>query len=487
MQGQISIANLILQETGTYNTQVSRPYEAVVTGDALDQLGRRIEAASATDPFAKINGSLVAGMSHNLVSPSASWEKEIIIPNGWNEHRLRFLMEVHVTNNFGVEIYYFQGYTDHTGISLQGTIDPDMPFFINSYVLVNRAHDYSGLNSGGFRDVVARAEQVIDGRAQVAAPQQGYQAGTGALYALRPEDLFTGVHSNYLTEAMVTYDGATVLDTRIDHSKDIMSSRRMNGVPSSYLCRVIDNYRQASTLADYGNGQDDIYSRAIQTSYEGSPYDNIFIRRISEIQGVPCSSYFTMNDLAYIDSTVNQRTSYHTLQQTTRLHQVGDTDDNWKAATLETQLATVLTHAVSALMLSSMLIQVGFVITNMTIDGSYQTQLFPETQSISNVNNVQHHANFVQRLETEVMPDITMNGQIPVNVIVYSDLYGETEIQISLNGAPHQVYVTPSFCDALMSPVTTVNQNNYNGLISGIEEIINYCSPNSGGSNITII
>lgn len=470
MASQISIANIIIQETGTYNRQVSRPYEANTSGQSLDLLSRRVEDASRTDPLAKISSGLIAGISGSLITPSASWESELIIPNGWNERRLRYLAEIHVHNNFGTEIYFVQGYTDYPGISMQGSIDPNMVFFINSYLQINRAQDYSGLNSGGFRDTISRAEQVIDGRSHIAV-------GHNEVYGLRPEDLFTGVHSAYLTQGMTLYDNANIADTRINQANEILSSRRTNAIPSSFLCRTIDNYRQASSIADYGNGQDDIYQRAIQTAYEGSPYENPFIRALSNLQNRPCASSFTLNDLVVLDPTVNERITYQTLHETVRMHSVGDTNDNWADATLITQLATTLTHSVSALMLSSMFVSMGFHITNMTLDRQYQTRLFPNPQSITTSNSIQNHSNFITRLETEIMPDITMNGQMDVDIVVYCDLYGETEIQFSLNGAPHEVFVTPSFSDALMAPVITNNQNNYNTLLTGIEEIINQCAP----------
>ena len=474
MNTGIFIANLLIQETGTYNTQVCRPYEANTRGDVLDTLGRRIESCTQSDPLTKISGNLISGLSGNLIYPSANYEREVIIPNGWNEHRLRFMLEVHVKTNFGVQVYYFQGYTDHIGISLNGTIDPNMPFFINSFVQVNRSADASGLGMYGFRDVVAQSAQIIDG-VNYMSPQMYQQNGN--VYGLRPEDLFTGIHSSYLNQG-VNYDGINVInETRIGQAKEVFTSRRTNAIPSRFLSNVVENYRNATHLADYGNGTDDIYARAIQTTHEGSPYETPFVRALSDLHQVPCRSFFTMNDLVMLDPNAANQTTYQSLQQTVRLHQAGDTDSNWTAATMETQIATTLTHSISALMLNCMLVSVGFHCTNMTLDRHVETKIFPNAQGITNVNLQQHFFEFVRVLESEIMPDITNNGMFDVDIQVLADLYGETQIDISLNGASHEVFVTPSFCDALMAPVVTVNRTTFDELVHGVEEIVNTCTP----------
>lgn len=466
-QAQVQLAGIMLQETGTYNAQYSRPYVAKTTDETLNILGNRIGDVSRANPMAKISGSLISGLCGDLVVPAAAWDHELSIVHGWNEKRLRFSLEVHVVGHFGTEIYFFQGYTSHYGISLQGTIDPNMLFFINSFMRINRAQDFSGLSSTGFRDTIVESAQVIDGRIHA-------QQNTG-VYGLRPEDIFTGVQSNYMTNMHNTFGDAKIIDDRINKSGDVFRSRRSNAIPSNFLSRVVESYRSAATLADYGGGTDDIYGRAIQTSYEGNTYENPFIRALSTLKGIPNITSFSMNDLMMIDPTINTRTDYQKLMDTVHLHHTGDTDNNWGNALLETQLATILTHAVSGLMLDNMLISVGFHVTNMTMNMSLDTRLFPGGQAVTTADMRQYYANFVHRLETEVMPDITKNNMIPVDITVYADLYGETEVLVSIDGKPHEKYVTPSFCDALMTPVVTTNHTDYSGLVTGIEEIVNFC------------
>lgn len=474
MVKSMNVVRLFLQETGRYGQQFSRPYQAVTSFETLDNLNRRIEDVTRGDPTGKINGSLIAGLSAGLVTPSANWERELTIANGFNEQRLRFMLEVHVDNGFTTEIYFFQGYTEFVGVSYTGAIDPQMVFYINSFLRINRARDFSGLSSAGFRDTVTETAQVINGRF--------HSNGVTPVFGLRPEDLFVGVQSAYLSNSLQTLNEGNVFDTRVDRSTDIFRSRRSNAIPSNFLSNVVDSYRAASTLADFGQGTEDIYGRAIQTSHEASPYENPFIRAISDAKGMINVTYFTMEDLVRIDPMVTSNTHYDPVKETIRLTQPGD-GESWAAATLETQLATVLSNAVSGLMVDCMLVDITFSCTNMTIGSIPDTRII-FGQGVTTADMRQYYINFVTRFESEVLPDLTQGNMIPIDILVSADLYGDTKIELSVEGAPHVTYITPSFCDALMAPVVTTNANEYHGLIHGIEHIVKNVGESGYANNL---
>jgi len=486
MTPKFNIVGLMIQDTGTYSQQVSRPYQAVTQGYALDSLTRRIEDVSRNDPLAKINGTLISGLSTSLVSPVAAWERKLYIPNGWEEPRLHFALEVHLDTHFGTEIYFFQGYTEYKDVSLMsGHINPDMMFFINSFLRVNRSQDHSGLSSMGYRDVIVESAQVIDGQIHSMNYDMNQNLGMGhqSVYTLRPEDIFTGIQGSYLTQYAAGINEPNILDDRQDQSHSAIRSRRANGIPSNFLSSVVGNYRSASMLADMGQGSDDVYGRAIQSSWEGRVYENPFIHALSEMKGSPGGAditHFTVNDLSLLDPTIGQKTHYNELMPTVRLSSHGDTGNNWLNATRETQIATILTHAVAGLMTQNMLVAVAFSSTNMTITGEFHTEFMPDLgQAVTTADMRMFYANFQQRLETEVMPDLVTppgGGIIPIHVIVTANLYSETRIELSIDGAPHEIFVTPSFCDSITSPIVTTDINAYHGLVTGIEEIVNSCN-----------
>lgn len=468
-QPQIILASLTLQDSGTYNQQYVRSYEVNTTGEKLDILGRKIEEVTHMNPAAKISAGVLSGISGGLIAPAANWDHAIMVPNGWAEKRFRFSLEVHVSTYFGTEIYYFQGFSEAMDITLQGTINPKLTFFINSYLKIQRSNELGHLGAGGFSDRILESAQVINGRFHV-------QPNSQSVYGLRPEDIFTGVQSGYMKAGYDIAGAGQVMDDRINKSNDIFRSSRANGIPSNFLSKTVSGYRDATILADYGSDTEDITSRCIGNVHEGGVYQNPLIRALSNITGIPDTTYFTLEMLSRIDPTINQRTTYHRMLDTVRLHQAGDTNNNWGDATIETQMACILANAVSGLMLETMLVAVGFTTTNMTVNGMYDTRFMPGGQAVTTADMRQYFGIFQLRLETEVLPDLTQNNMIPISLSVNADLYGETVMHISVAGAPTETFVTPSFCDALMAPIVTTNQDCFNTMLTGIETVVNHCS-----------
>lgn len=466
MNSQIFVASMLIQETGTFNQLYARPYEAQTQNETLEMLTRRLESTMNGDPSARIHGSLIAGLSSGLVMPNASWERRLSIPNGWNERRLRFIMEVHVQAAFNTDIYYLQGYSDHVGVTLTGSIDPNMPFFINSYVRIGRSPDYSGM--GLTRDQVIETAQVINGQFHIT------DAVSGQVFTLRPGDLVIGIQSSYISE---TFDQGIspalgrALDTRNTGLPSTIRSNRSNAIPSNFIANYISGFRSAAYASEFGQGNDDVYSRAIQGMHEPSPYENPFIRALSQVTGIPNTTAFTMNDLVSIDpdAASSGRVSYQPARDVFQLHQTGQTED-WGGANLKTQLATLLINSVSGLMVDCMLKFVAIDTTTLTIDGQPCTRII-NAQSFTNLNLAAHFQRFIERFNTEILPDITFNGNIAIDALIAIDLYGQSTVDISIDGDARVPYAAPSFCDSIFSPVVTTNPSHYHGLVQGMEYI----------------
>ena len=95
------------------------------------------------------------------------------------------------------------------------------------------------------------------------------------------------------------------------------------------------------------------------------------------------------------------------------------------------------------------------------------------------------------RLEVEVLRGLSSNNMIDFEISMTVDVLGETHISISMAGGPKYDYVTPSFCDALMAPVLTNNNDNLRAIGNDIEQLVSnigtvYGAPqpiNSGGGS----
>lgn len=462
----------MLQESGSYNPMFSRPYQTHVTKENLDNINRRIDETRG----GSVTGALFAGVASDMIAPSATPGNEIPIPLSWAERRIRFMLEVMVTTPTSAEmIYYFQGYTSHLGVGQGGSVDPQMEFILNSFIRVNRANQY-GPYGTIVRDVVTESAHIVNGAIV-------NQVMGGEVYTMRPQDIFTGIQSSYLTSAYEHHNKHDTLhDTRVRMTGESLRSNRGNNLAGTFIAKVVDSYQTGKQMLDFGQSEQDVFSRCQNLSHEASAYENQFIRAISNIRGVQCSTTFRFSDLVALDSNVEHVTHYLTLgvTQSAQLHQHGQTSF-WNGTDRETLAATILSNAVPAVMMDLMLQKIYFRSTNHDIAGAVNTTII-DGKSMTNADLSMNFEMFKRRLEKEVMFDLTHGNQSLYTLEMSVDLYGETRISISLDSGPSIPYTTPSFCDSLMSPVVTMNKENFFGVVHDFEVLMNGLSTNTGPS-----
>ena len=462
----IHVARLILQESGTYNPLYSRPYQTHVEQATLDNLNRRIDETRG----GKITGSLFAGIASNIVAPSSTPGLEIPIPLSWTERRIRFVMEVHVTLPTGsTMIYYFQGYTSHLGVTPNGAVDPQMEFYINSFIRVNRSNQITPYGTV-LRDVITESAHIVNG--QVVS-----QFNHGDVYGLRPQDIFTGIQSGYLNEAYRAYPGSggtdTLYDTRVGLRGESLRSNRSNNLACNYVAKIVDTYQTGKQLADFGQSDQDIFGRCQNIVHEASPFENTFIKAISNIRGGHCVTSFTMPDLLRIDPGAEANTNYICLGTTvsSQMHQTGQTA-YWNGTDRETLAATIISNSIPAIMMELMISGIHFLSTNHAIGGVVNTTIV-NVKSLTNADLTTNLEIFKSRLEREVLFDMTHSNFDLYQLEVQSDLFGETRISIAFENGPVYTYTTPSFCDSLLSPVISTGKDGFYTIANDFEIMMN--------------
>lgn len=459
----IRIAKLILQESGTYNPMFSRPYQTHVTNETLSNITRRVEDARGT----KVTGALFAGAASEMITPSATPGGVIPIPMGWSDRRIRFMMEVNVVTSSGSEmIYYFQGYTSHLGVGSQGSVDPQMDFILNSYVRVSRTLMQTPYGST-MRDTITETAHIVNGSIV-------NQVSDVGVYTMRPQDIFIGIQNGYLENAYSTMpNGGSLNDTRIKMTGDSLRSNRSNNLASSFIAKVVDSYQTGKQLLDFGQGDNDIYGRCHSITAEPSAYENIFIRALSNVKGTHCTTTFKYEDLRSIDPNIDNVTKYLTLGNTamTQLHQAGQTA-HWSGTDRETLAATILSNAIPAIMMDLMLTKVYFRATNHDIGGLINTVII-DVASFTNADLTPNLEMFKHRLDKEVLFDLTYGNQFMFTLEMNVDLFGETRITLQFDSSPAVSYTTPSFCDSLLTPIITMNKDNFFGVVHDFEVLMN--------------
>lgn len=464
---KINVARLLMLESGTYNDQYNRPYVSHITGDILDNCVRRVEEAT------EITGSLLAGVANCMVQPQAQPGYAIHIPYGFSERRIRFVMEVHVAMATGSQmIYYFQGYTSHVGINAAtGSVDPTMEFIINSYIRITRTYSV-GPTGGYHKDMVTESAHVVDGRLQAANNNESF--------LLRPQDVFTGMQSSYLESSYNYYNnGDGIVDTRLKANNSSNRSNRTNNLASHYVANIIDGYRSGSKTSNmFGQSQKDTFGQCRNFVHEVGLHENPFIRAISGVTGIPDSTTFKYGDLMKVDGNISNVTNF--VSQGVALaqsHHTGQTEF-WNGADRDTVVATTLSSAIPALMMELMISKIVFSSTNHDLMGRINTVII-DAKSLTSVEMVENYEMFKRRLEKEVIMDITYGNQEAYMMQVSSDLFGDTQLTISIGSNPPVTFTTPSFCDGLLTQVVTNSKEHFFGVVNDFENLINHLNPQS--------
>lgn len=477
----IHIESLLLQETGTYNPQFLRPYTTHVDGQLLNTLSERIDMhynpVGKQSHTSRLSGALFSGVSGQLLQPRSQVGRVVDIPQGWSERRLRFIMVVVATISTGAEMrYYLQGFTSHLGViqnSLAmgtGSLDPNMEFYVNSIIgtITTFANTPFGLVP---TTRVIESSQVINGvMHNTMAP----------VLAMRPIDVYADIQRHHLMTGMNAYSTSPVdiMDTRLNESMETQRSKRSSNLAGSYLGDFVRAQKTSQLASQMLDGPNDQLGACRETVMEPSIVENPFFLALRNIQGVHNASKFTSSDLAKIDPTMGSRVEYRKITnvQLAGLHQTGVTE-HWNGADLTTIAAFTLVNGLSSIMLDLFITNISFTASNMvSLDGSVVTTIESANSFIQNVDMRGHYAALIERLNREVLANISQDNMIGFTIKVNADLFLETWVTITLAGVsnPETVYVLPSFCDATLAPVLADSVDHRENFSYEMEKIFNH-------------
>jgi hypothetical protein len=466
---KMQVESLIMVESGTYNPLYHRPYQSHLNAQMLNTVINRVDQAGT----GHITGQLLSGVAGQILSPAATVDasQEIAIPHGWQERRIRFVLIVNVQFSLGTEnTYYYQGYTNYPGITLNGHIDPQMQFIINSVIVIGKQVANYGPMGYTTMDRLIESYQVVADPTWHSITQQTHA------HLMRPQDVFSGMQSNHYRGVVDTYGndaGGGYRDARTVLRSDPQRSNRTNNLPGSYISKVIDGFFTSSQLAEFGHSDADILSKSKQAVMETPISENPFIRWLGERRNQPTGYQFSFPDLEVLDPGVAGRVNLiipGQVQQTTQ-HHTGMTS-YWNGADRATVVASHLIQAVPALMMELLITKIALRSTNDDIGGRMSTVLI-SANSLTGIDLTRHYELFIRRLESEIIHDFTYGGQELYRLEIQADIFGETWISLSLAGQPIIQYVAPSFCDNLFAPIVAQNQYQFDSLVSNMEQLVN--------------
>lgn len=463
----MKVNSLVFTETGSYNQQVLRPYETQCSEQAL----RSLREVTDGNNFA---ASTLAGLAGNIIRPVAQAVGNANIENGWDTRRLRFFLEIShdqgpslggfQTNNQIIQI--LTGYTDYVGATVNQNIDPNMRLFFNNSMMFrsmtvpgpmgNRTNTNMFESSHVLREVPGDSISGLN------------KFGGFGHYTQRPQDIFHNMESQLLGAE------GTVFDLRTGIGNSLTKSRRSNGSAPLYLSNTMKAYSYAQGAAGTADDVENIAQSARGCVKESTVATDHFLGNVGRYSEFNENGSITYGELCAMDASTDFNTKVILSGPVERLHTPGDTA-YWNTAETETIVATILSHAIPAIMMDCMLSYVAFEATNNTI--GCQIAVYPEENGMrcfnSKIDNNRNNQIFIQRMIAEVLSDISHNNQMSFNISVRMDIYGESHIHVSLNGGQTNVYVMPSFCDGLISPVLSNSSDQLTHIANDVEIIMN--------------
>lgn len=467
---RMRVTRLFFVETGTYNDMALRPYGTHLDPTVLSVFQEATRGGTVVLP------STMASAANSFIRPNTEAMGMVSIDQGWDSRRLRFMMEVeHSDFAGGVTVQYLTGYTDHVGISFGGHVDPNMRMYINSSIITNRVEMMTP--SGRMMTQSVRdASHVLYGE-----NTPGFGARSQSPQTMRPEDVF-----NTMGVSMMLHDlpGETYDVRPTFGGNRIKKSRRSNGSAPIYLSRLLESRTMAVEAAQSDAGINEVMASAAESVREAMVDQDIVLRQLSLQTNLAHGGHFTFAELGQVQPEVHHDdiTKVVLAQGPVRdpSHQRGETE-YWSGTNNETVAATILSHAVPALMADLMFTKVSFQASNQTIGGEFHVQVLGVQSFTANVDLSHYIRVFIHRVTTEIMRDLSRNNTMEVSVIGHFDMLGESRIEVGV-GSPHLVpYVIPSFADGLMTPIMTNDHRNLQILATDID---NLCD-NLGVANLS--
>ena len=445
----MKVRKLFFREMGSYNQMFAHPFKSDYDGRVA------VELDDITRGGRDISATLLSGIASKILRPSADAECRSRIANGWNTTRFMFIMEVEVMSTATKStVEVITGYTDSVeGITHSGNISHDMTMYFNGTFTV---HTLTALGSRGAETIsrIKDAGQLIARRTEIDYSPNSSSVGT---VTMRPEDLF--VNKSAIPEVGAMANAVGFKDLRNSMTGALKFSSRSNVLAPNYLNKTMASWRDSADQDDLfvGNDDTDVSSRLANARgkvRERSLVVDTIYEELARDTGIMNRGYITFGELRDMNRDIEKVVDVNFNKPGSYIHRAGDTvgHDGRDTATIA---ATIVANSVPYYLMECMYSHARFHSTNQTRDGGFFTKvplLHPFTQG----SDIDENYNLlISKITTELMPTLLLNDQMDISVEVECAIYGETKVDISIDGGRFETFVFPTFCDSLTSPIVT--------------------------------
>lgn len=462
------IRQLKLPMASVFHQQQIRPITVDTSNSAIIN-----QLADATMGFRAITPTSLADLAPAIIKPKAESSGEAFITNGWGEKRLRFYMEVELSRSqFSSSYLLVTGFTDYTGVTASGAIDPNMRLYLNNItqytdsVFTNHAQGFTGTN------------RTTQNNSQVIQPLT-HLSSTPFSARVRPKD----VVSNMAMQDMTAND-AFVVNTIGDMSAAAQASRARQ-LPSTYISNILSASVTAGDLINSHNvsfesAEEGYYKEMIGRLRENGFSSNPFLSLLSTRTGYVHSGSVSWGELASLFPEIES-------DQVTEVQFVrgGIPDyrmntEHLKGISYENQAIAIIQNILPAIMTLNMIHQASFMLTNETLDGQPKfvpTSIVPMSDKIDfrlKMNT------FADQILTQLAPAIAGGNGFVFNVQVSANCLTEMLVNIRMNGNSPVEVAVPLYADSTFSCFGYATRQELDHISHEIASLTNVVSATTG-------
>jgi len=468
------IRDIVFRERPAYQDMYIRPFGADATGDIIRRMCRDTEEGTNFSP------SALAGTAGRIIRPVSQHRGRAIIANGWGERRFMFMMRVEVRKTQGIyTILEIVGSTDHADAvnGIRGIKLPeDMCLYFNSITEVEQVYIRApGQGREGWRTRIGSSNHLIIPQTM---PDYSRDRSTVGTVTLRPHDIFRSSGQDVMQRA---FDRNATRENFVDGrfgfgDRQLKMSSRLNDSSTRYMSRSVSALATAKEGTEYGSGFDidhdaskvlsDARSQVREKSFNAWEPLAILSRDTNILE----QGFITLGEL----QTMNEDYPWDEVKVFFLDKNVRDVSNStgWGGKDNTTIAANIIARGLPSYMTFHQIGAIEFEANNLGYGGE-TVVLTSNAMSLFGADYDERALQSLeQRLMTELFVEMLPDEDCRFDLRVRADLNLDIHMTIQIGDEEEGHFTFPIFCDSMVPPVMSNNNDDVIGVAETITRIV---------------
>lgn len=489
---EVHLKSCMFTVTGGYQDHVRRPYEVSVDKEDIERI------AVATKGGRQLGSASLSSVAGSIIRPSTDYEDYVGIDEGWAAPRTRFILEfVKQTMGGMINRHIYIGFTDYVGVDLNGNIDPDMELHLTAAMVLRETPSLRRGQPTTRTSLIAYDQVVRTDDTYRRHDADQYMDIDAMKYLITPSDVFTNASGRDAVEELGYSDSYPLMSVIGRKPK---KSRRTNLLPSSYLSTVFNSAKAMvdNNLDTHGVGEGDGFEDAIEQSAENLVGEDPIFSLFGATTDINTRATVLWEDIVNLFpeadkhgvTVVNFPSQLQHLSAARfdsilerSMSDERDSVNGWNDHRAETMIATVIAQQLPAVMMTNLIRDVRFNITNEVLSGlEHQFEwVVGDRRRRDNGEAIKFMVDglptemeldlfeaFQRKFESLIMLPLTRFNELELSLMIDARCDGDIFISVSFNGGEMREYKMATFADSQSSSVITNNRERYEGVTRDI-------------------